>query len=174
MDMSEQHRKQKWQVFLDKDFYRKREPINTVAEAKTHLRVDFADDDTYITSLCLAAKQTIENYCNLKLMATAIVQYCDIWEETKNLYFSPSLNSGAVSTVSITYHDSDNALQTWASTNYNVNKYSAPAGIYLKIGKSYPSISGKEAGIAVAYTVGSTDAETIPNQLRQAALILIG
>ena len=24
MDMSEQHRKQKWQVFLDKDFYRKR------------------------------------------------------------------------------------------------------------------------------------------------------
>lgn len=148
--------------------------INTTVEAKAHLRVDFTDDDTYINSLCLAAKETIENYCNLKLMDTDIVQYCDIWEETKNLYFSPTLNSGDVSVTSITYYDSDNAQQTWASTEYIVNKYAAPAEIALEINKTYPSISGRVGGIAVSYSVGTTASADIPDQLKQAALILIG
>ena len=39
------------------------EPI-TLAEAKSHLRVTFEDDDSYITALITAARQYAENYQN--------------------------------------------------------------------------------------------------------------
>ena len=149
-------------------------PINSLNEAKTHLRVDFTDDDTYITSLCLAAKQTIENYCNLMLLETTIILYCDSWADSKEVYFSPSLNTGDASVTSITYYDSDNTQQTWATSNYRYNEFSSPMGISLKVGKAYPTLADRKNAIEVTYKVGSSSASDISEQLKQAGLILIG
>ena len=42
------------------------DPI-TLEEAKTQLRVDFADDDTEITSLISKAIRHVESYCNISI-----------------------------------------------------------------------------------------------------------
>tara|TARA_R110002020_G_scaffold159525_8_gene343432 strand:- start:1008 stop:1607 length:600 start_codon:yes stop_codon:yes gene_type:complete len=148
--------------------------INTQGEAKAHLRVDFTDDDTYIDSLCLAAKQTIENYCNVKLLRDTIIQYCDKWEDTKELYFSPSLNSASLDVTKIKFYNSDNAVETWEDTNYTVDNFSAPATISLLGTASYPNLYNRANAIEVYYTCGATSAADIPDQLKQAGLILIG
>ena len=154
---------------------RNNDPINTLAEAKIHLRVDFTDDNDYIESLCIAAKETIENYCNVILLRTTVVQYCDTWDDSKVLYFSPSLNSGDIAVSSIVYIDPDNVNQTWSTANYIVDGFSAPAGVSLAVGKSYPTTIGNKTGaISVTYVVGASLASSIPEQIKQASLILIG
>jgi len=149
-------------------------PINSKAEAKIHLRVDFTDDDTYIDSLCLAATQTINNYCNLLLMDTDVVQFCDKWEESKELYFSPTLNSGDAAITKIEYYDSTNSFVVWGGANYEFDAYSAPLRIELADGVSYPAITERQNAIKITYAVGASAASTIPDQLKQAGLILIG
>jgi uncharacterized phiE125 gp8 family phage protein len=44
----------------------------TLTETKAHLKVDFTDDDDYITSLIPVARQMIENYTGLALIPTAV------------------------------------------------------------------------------------------------------
>jgi hypothetical protein len=43
------------------------EPVS-LAEAKTQLYVDFADDDTFIGSLITQARMAIETYCNISIL----------------------------------------------------------------------------------------------------------
>ena len=50
-------------------------PLNTLAECKAHLRIDVSDDDDYITSLSMAAKQAIESYCNILILDSLVLQY---------------------------------------------------------------------------------------------------
>ena len=47
------------------------EPV-TLAEAKTHLRVTFDDDDAEITALITRARQRVEDYCNNSIVAKTI------------------------------------------------------------------------------------------------------
>lgn len=58
------------------------EPI-TIDEAKTQLRVTFADDDMEITALITKARKYVENYCNISIVTQRIqVIAClvDNWE----------------------------------------------------------------------------------------------
>ena len=88
----------------------------TTAEAKLHLRVDFADSDqnTYIDGLVEAAQRQVEAYTGLRLNDT-VYEY--------NLSAFPSygivLPYGPLKTLtSIKYYDADGSQQTWADTNY--------------------------------------------------------
>lgn len=58
------------------------EPV-TLQEAKTQLRVTFADDDTEITALITKARKSIENYCNRSIVYQRILlvaDMCESWE----------------------------------------------------------------------------------------------
>ena len=50
------------------------EPV-TLAQAKSHMRVDFTDDDAYITSLITQARQSIEDFCNISIVTKTITAY---------------------------------------------------------------------------------------------------
>jgi uncharacterized phiE125 gp8 family phage protein len=57
------------------------EPV-TLAQAKTHLRVTFTDDDNEITALITRARRYIENYCNISIVLQriqAVAQICGDW-----------------------------------------------------------------------------------------------
>lgn len=160
-------------------------PLNTLAECKAHLRIDVSDDDDYITSLSMAAKQAIESYCNILILDSLVLQYCDTWEDTYQLYFSSVKNllknQGAptpwVVVTSIQYYDTAGTLQTWASTEYIVDDTSMPARIGLDPdGDGYPNLENRMNAIIVTYKVGMefSDIAKIPDALKQAGLILVG
>ena len=148
--------------------------IVTRDEAKQHLRVIQNDDDIYIDNLIGAAQQNIENYCNIILFRTIIVQRGDCWADISELYFSPIKNSGNAAIVKIQYYDSDNTLQTWAAANYIFDKYSQPCRIGINPNITLPTLAIRIDAVEVTYSIGTADISVIPTALKQAALILVG
>lgn len=70
------------------------EPI-TLAQAKTHLRVDFTDDDTYITSLITQARRVIENWCCISIVPKSWTMGIDLIAAVE-LPYGPVLNPASV------------------------------------------------------------------------------
>ena len=140
----------------------------TTAEAKTHLRIDFSNDDTYIDNLVRVAEATCEKYTNRYFLDTTVIQHCDTWEETKILYSSP------VSAVSsIKYYDNDGVLTTWTTDDYDVSLVD-PCRIALADTKAYPSVQDRIAAIQVEYVVGyGSAASSVPLQIKQAMLVMV-
>lgn len=142
--------------------------IMTVAEAKTHLRIDHTYDDDYITALIEVATEYIQEYTNTFLLTTVIEQYSDTWEGSQYLLKSPYADID-----SIGYFDSNNTFTIWAQTEYVISKYGAPVRVGLNQDKSYPTLANRLDAVKVAYTVGYSAADKIPKPLIQAAKLLV-
>ena len=148
--------------------------IMTTAECKTHLRVDYTDDDTYIASLAMAAQQAFEEYCNIILMSTEVKQVSQFWDDTFELFKSPVQNSGQATINWIKYYDINNVFQTWDAANYNTNIYSCPLQIMPNENIDYPSIYSRLDAIEVKYTIGYETTGEVPHLIKQCLLILVG
>ena len=86
----------------------------TTSEAKSHLRVDSSDDDTYVGTLIVAAQRQVEAFTNLKLNDTVYELHLSKFPKHEIvLPFSP-----LKTLTSITYYDGDNSLQTWSASKY--------------------------------------------------------
>lgn len=142
--------------------------IVTLAECKTHLRVDYDNDDVYIANLALAAKETIEQHTNRKLLSTDVTQYCDTWQDAFMLYFAP------ISKVSeINYYNTNNVSTILDPSIYDKNIFSTPSTITLSPSKGFPAVADRAQPIWVTYKAGYTDATLVPMALKQACLILV-
>lgn len=64
------------------------EPVSLV-EAKAHLRVDFADDDTVLSAMITACRQAIEDYCHISLVAKTITLTLEAEEKPKTMFAQP-------------------------------------------------------------------------------------
>lgn len=110
------------------------EPL-TLAEAKAHLRVDFADDDAYIFGLITAARQLIESEADTCLVATTWQENLAAFPDRNtltyglNLYFywqlykrKLKLTKYPVTAVaSVQYYDANDNLQTLDPDTYVVS-----------------------------------------------------
>ncbi len=148
--------------------------IITLAEAKIHLRVGDSGDDAYITSLIFAAQNAINNYCNISLMKTTIIQTCDTWEDTKILLISPPANSAICSLTRVEYYNTANILTTDILANYILDLNSTPPRLQLAKDKTYPTTYERNGAIRITYFCGQTATNRIPLALKQAALIFVG
>lgn len=83
------------------------EPL-TLDEVKAHIRVDFTDDDDYITMLIKTARATIEEYTGLSLVDKAITLYCNNTEGGFTLLYGPVIDTPTVT-------DADGVLVTDAT-----------------------------------------------------------
>ena len=63
--------------------------IVSTADLKEHLRITFSADDTYIANLEKAAVQRIEEFCNIFLLETSLIQYGFDINDVSILYKSP-------------------------------------------------------------------------------------
>ena len=145
----------------------------SVAEAKTHLRIDssFTDDDTYIGTLIDVATLAAENYTNLALMEQTFVLDIDAFPD----YFNLLKGTLRVLTVnSITYSDQNNASQTLAASNYFGDGSIKPARIYFAPDATIPSTYDKPNAVSVNFTLGFTAASQVPAPIKQAILLMIG
>jgi len=145
-------------------------PVFTTAQAKEVLKVDVDEDDTVIDNLVSAATESCQIYTNQYFIDTVVTQYSDNWNEFYTLYKSP-----VDSITHVKYYDTDDSLQTLASSNYILDNTSKPARIGIAVDGSLPNLSTRINAVEVKYTVGYGTASTdVPEGIRTAIILTVG
>ncbi len=139
----------------------------SLAEAKTHLRIEHSNDDTYITTLIDVATDIVEEFTRRKLVT-----------QTWNIYFDEfppyiDLQLGIVRQVQqVGYFNQDDVFTILPTTDYDVDLIAKPGRIYQASGKSFPQTYEKANAVKVTFDVGN--AVEVPSAFKQAILIIVG
>ena len=147
------------------------EPLSA-AEAKSHLRVDDATDDTLIGDYIEAARQFVEAFTRRQLITATWYCYLDEFpaEDYIELNFPPLQSTNFV----LKYYDVNGVQQTWAASNYSIDVASIPGRVILAYGVSWPSTRDIYNAIQITFKAGYGDAATaVPEALRLAMRQLI-
>ena len=145
-------------------------PLFTTAEAKDFLKVDTTADDTLIDSLIKASTQSCQIFTNRYFLDTTVTQYSDNWFEFYRLYKSP-----VISITHVKYYDTNDTLQTLASSNYILDNISQPARIGISVDGTLPNLADRINAVEVKYSVGYGELSSdVPEGIKQAVLITIG
>lgn len=146
------------------------EPVTT-AEAKTHLRIDHSDEDTYIGTLIIAARQWVEHFTRRALIAQTWELSFDVWPPRVFALPLPPL----ASVTHIKFYDADNAATTVASGDYQVDTSREPGRVLLKDTATWPVVNLRPAaGVVVTYVAGWANAGAVPQAIKQATLLMVG
>lgn len=147
------------------------EPV-TLAEAKLHLRVDFADDDALINSLITAARLWCEQMSGAAFFTQTWRLTLDDWpSDGVVLLPRPPVKS----VTSVKHYDSGGTQRTLvANTDYQVDLDASPARIAPAPDKSWPSIQeGRLSPIEIVYVAGETTTGAIDARAKQAILLVV-
>lgn len=144
------------------------EPV-TLTEAKAHLRVDGTDDDTLITSLIVAARESCEHETRRAFVTQT-------WRLTLDAF--PSVirlpRPALIGVSGITYVDPDGGTQTLATNQYTVITDRLPGEIRPAYDVDWPNIRAVENAVSVTYTAGYGNAAAVPSAIKAAILLTIG
>lgn len=148
----------------------------SVVEAKAHLRVDTADDDTYIETLINVAADQYETDTGRTFYRRTYYQYEDAFPAGGDIVLqAPPL----ISATAVTYYSPSGATSTVSSSVYGVVTSCEPGRLVLESTKSWPNGTLRTyEGVRVEYTAGygtATQAATeIPDSAKQGILLLVG
>ena len=144
------------------------EPL-TLTEVKLYLRVDDTTENDLITSLITAARSLVEGHTWMPLISQTWAMQFDK-SELNNLIWN--VNKAPLSSFSsITYYDSNNDLQTLATTEYETDIYGSPARFRLK---SVPVVYDRMNALQVNFVCGYANAGAVPQPIKQAMYMIIG
>lgn len=145
------------------------EPI-LLAGAKKHLRVEVTDDDNYITSLIVVAREHVETITRRALIT-------QIWELGLDNFPSGEISlplPPLQSVGSVKYTDTDGVVQTLGAEKYTVDIKNKPGVIVPAYGKSWPATRDVINAVLVTFTAGYGNAGAdVPEPIKQAMLFLI-
>lgn len=151
------------------------EPVSLM-EARNHLRVDASDEDPLIVSLVRAARQLVESDTRRALVTQTwdyAVDYDWPTEEDKRLGMVNRIVLPKPPVQSVTYVkyiDTSGVEQTLAANQYLLrNGVIEPA-----YGVTWPSVREQMATVTVRYVCGYGAASAVPEQVKQAILLLVG
>lgn len=164
----------------------------TLTEAKAHMRVDIADDDTLIGSLITAATEHIEHLTRRQLMPATWrlsldsfptqyqvkgAGYRETPDGTDILLPRPNLTA----ITHIKYTDGEGTIQTLSTDIYAAQTDEEPGRVTLKYGQVWPDTQEIANAVVVTYTSGySTGSDAavsqaaVPKPIKQAILLLAG
>ncbi len=144
------------------------EPV-TVAEAKTHLRIDGDADDVLLGSLILTSRLHMEAALSLALITQSWKLVLDRWPK-KACVDIPLGPLQALTAVKV--KNSSGVAQTVAPTNYLVDIASRPARLIWN-GDDPPQPGVKAGGIEIDFVAGfGATAASVPAPLRHGLLML--
>lgn len=147
------------------------EPI-TLAEAKTHLRVDHNDENDLITRLLRAARLSCEKIARRAFVTQTWDLYLHTWPAGNRIELPlPPLQS----VTSVSYITASDETLTMVAGDYFVDNVSEPGGVLCKAGVSWPSAALRPAAaIAVRFVAGYGLAVAVPDDYKAALLLALG
>lgn len=166
------------------------EPVTT-SEVKTFLRIDSSDEDTLLSNLITAARQSAESYTGRAFITQTWKMFLDGWPYGKGewwdgvrqlpireLHGLSELNIPLPPLQSITHvktYDDDDTATTFSSSNYYVSSYSGDYArngrISLRTSATWPTYERDSDGIEIQFVAGYGDsASDVPQQIKQAIL----
>jgi uncharacterized phiE125 gp8 family phage protein len=143
------------------------EPI-TLAEAKTHCRIDGNEEDSFINGLITSAREYSEGYQNRAYVTQTLEQTFDRWPCFPVDIPRPPL----VSVASVKYFGTNNAEYVLGTDKYFVDVDSEPGRIALNYSVTLPTTTLRPINaVKIRYTAG---ASSVPKKFKQAMFLLIG
>jgi uncharacterized phiE125 gp8 family phage protein len=138
----------------------------TLAEAKTHCRIDGTDEDALVEGLIAAATEHVELYTGRAIVSQT-------WEAVYDSFSDALvLPKGPVSAVTyVTYIDTAGAEQTVSSVNYSLDSASDPQWVVKASDYTWPTVSEGVNNVVIRFVAGFT---TPPAPIKQAILLLVG
>ena len=147
------------------------EPITT-AYAKSHMRVDIADDDTLIANLVTAARQQAERYCNRSFVKHT-------WRaDLPGFWDAMTLPYGPVQSIThIKYYDtaSPSVLTTLGTSVYALNFDTVRRNHNASWESVYPRVDAVQITYASGYSDNSSPigiGENVPEAVKAAILLI--
>ncbi|HEX4301542.1 MAG TPA: head-tail connector protein [Rhizomicrobium sp.] len=142
------------------------EPI-TLAEAKSHLKLDTTDDDALVTTIISAARARAEWHTGRALVTQSWTLWLDTWSQPLAIPLPP-----LQTVLSLTLYARDGTAHTVDPATYSADR--AANRIVFAEPCTPPTDLRPFNAVAVAFTAGYGDAATdVPAPLRQALLELI-
>lgn len=144
------------------------EPL-TYAEAKAYLRLNDDSEQSLVTSLISAARGIVEGQTWRPLISQVWATQLDFNEVNTSVI---RINKAPVISVdTVTYYDSNNALQTLSATNWESDIYGSPARVRLK---TPPIVYERMNALQINFTAGYANAAAVPNDIKTALYMIIG
>jgi uncharacterized phiE125 gp8 family phage protein len=163
--------------------------VVTLAELKSHCRIDSEAEDAYLTHLIDAAQTFIENDTSRRFITQTAQVSLDAWPAaTGAMPWWDGQAQGAIGTftqstslrlpiapvqsvTSVTLLDEDGAGT--AFTGFYLDKADGYGEIILKKGVAWPTPFRDKGGIIIDFVVGyGVDGTTAPSDLKHAVLLL--
>jgi uncharacterized phiE125 gp8 family phage protein len=144
----------------------------SLPEVKNFLKIEdsVTEDDALIVALMRAAAAQAESYLNRKLITQT-------WELKLDRFPCGDIEIpyGTLQSVtSITYTDTDQSSQTWATSQYQVDTSGVLGRIAPVYGVTYPSTYDQYNAVVVRFTCGyGTAPASVPEEIRVAILMTI-
>lgn len=151
------------------------EPVTT-AEAKTHLRVDVSDEDTYIDSLISVARFKVENRTGFRLIDQTTELRADSFDDgdlanRSNKDIIKLRVAPIIAVSSVKYDDTDDVEQTLSTSEYWTDTLSVPARIMTK--SSWPSTEDKIGAVRIRMNTGYANAAAVPDHFKLCIKLLV-
>lgn len=149
------------------------EPLISLPEAKTVLRVDYDEDDALIASLIATAVAHLDGPAGI-LGRCLVTQ---VWSQARSAVPCGSvvrLPFRGVTDVVITYYDSAGAEQTFAADQWQLVEDARSSSVHLASGASWPDVATRVDAMTFTMTAGFGAADAVPQPIRTAALLLVG
>ncbi|MEM6616625.1 MAG: phage head-tail connector protein [Pseudomonadota bacterium] len=143
------------------------EPIS-LAEAKTHIRIDHEHEDLYIQALIVSVRVRFEATLNRALITQTWALLLDDWP----LYGLAEIVPAPVQSISSVTVKTPNGTQTVAPTAYQLDGVSTPAR--LKFTGPLPTTDGSLNAITIEFLTGfGATAANLPADIRHAMLFTL-
>lgn len=144
------------------------EPVS-LSDAKSHLNVTHAEDDTLIGAYISAARQLAEDRTSRAFVTQTQDLYLDRFPE----YTLQVRKVPLQSVSSITYLDSAGSTATLSSSQYLVDTVSEPARITPAYGESWPGTYPVANAVKVRCVLGYGTSD-VPQKAKQAIRLMVG
>lgn len=143
------------------------EPV-TLVDAKLHLRVDHADDDTLIQSLISTARQQAEHRTGRRYGEQTWMRAYDTFPGWSLMLPDPPVTE----IVSIKYDDPAGVEQTMPDADYRLRQHSEPS-VVLPV-KAWPTAASEPGAVRITYKCGLAATDARWQSLRAWMLLAIG